>query len=255
MSSNTSKKPRVQSAARTIDILQTVAREGPLGLSAKELSDKLELPRQAVYHLVHTLVGADMLRRVGSSNYVLGFGTAALARGFRRQLAVADHFVRYTEMAADETGECAYLSGWIDGEVVVLASTRSNAPIQTAEVPLGQTGDTHARASGKLLLAMAPKDDIAIFLERHHFNRRTPNTITDAKAFAAELTNIRKDLISFDHEEWSAGLTCMAVPLGTLPAQLALSITAPTARFHERSAEYLKVLRRIASSYTSQETG
>jgi IclR family transcriptional regulator, acetate operon repressor len=247
MPAKSSDKPRVQSAARTIEILQAVAREGPFGLSAKALSEKLALPRQVIYHLVHTLVSVDMLRRVEGANYVLGLGMAALAQGFRRQLATADHIARYAETAARETGEPAYVSGWVDGEIVVLASARGSATIQAAEVPLGQAGDAHARAGGKLLLAMSPPAEAAAYLARHQFNRRTPNTIVDAETFAAELADIRKEWMAFDREEFSKGLSCVAVPIGAPPAQLALSVSAPTQRFLAQRADYLAALRRVAS--------
>jgi IclR family transcriptional regulator, acetate operon repressor len=238
-------KPRVQSAARTIDILQAVAREGAFGLSAKDISDQLKIPRQVIYHLVHTLVSVDMLRKVDGSNYVLGLGMAALAQGFRRQMATADHIARYADLVARETGEAAYVSGWVDGEIVVLASARGSAPIQAAEVPQGQAGNAHARASGKLLLAMSSAAETASYLRGHNFNRLTPNTIVDPDAFEAELGDIRKDWIGYDREEFSLGLSCMAVPIGQAPAQFVLGVSAPTPRFLSRRADYLAVLRRI----------
>ncbi|MHA6692484.1 helix-turn-helix domain-containing protein [Devosia sp. A449] len=113
------KAPRVQSAARTVEILLAVARHGPGGISAKNLSLELDLPRQVVYHQLHTLVSVDMLRKAGGSSYVLGLAVSTLVNGYRRQMAAPDQMGRFTELAAELTGETAYMVGWIDGEIVV----------------------------------------------------------------------------------------------------------------------------------------
>jgi len=180
-------KPRVQTAARTVAILQAVGRAGGDGITAKQLSEELGLPRQVVYHLVHTLVQVKMLRRARGTNLVLGIGVAALAHGFHMQMSSSGFLARCAKAAADATGETAYVSGWLDGEIVVLATARGSAPIQAAEVPQGTTGFAHARASGKLLLAMCPAEEIDAYLASHRLQSRTANTITRAAALRAEL--------------------------------------------------------------------
>ena len=103
-------KPRIQSAVRTIDVLQVVARASSSGVSARDLSAELKLPRQVIYHLIHTLLSVNMLRQVGGKNYVLGLSTANLARGYRRQTSAPEYLARYAERAAGETGETAYVA-------------------------------------------------------------------------------------------------------------------------------------------------
>jgi DNA-binding IclR family transcriptional regulator len=62
-------RPRVQSAARTINILLEVA-QSEKGLTTKEISERTGIGRQATYHLVHTLLEARMLTRTGGRRYV-----------------------------------------------------------------------------------------------------------------------------------------------------------------------------------------
>lgn len=240
-------KPRVRSAARTIDILQAVARGEATGISAREISEQLGLPRQVVYHLVHTLVGCDMLRKVGGNNYVLGLGMATLAHSFRRQMSTSDSLGGYAERASRSTGETAYVVGWVDDEIVVLETARGSAAIQAAEVSQGTAGEAHARASGKLLLAMSTDADVARYLAANPLNRRTPNTIAKPDAFTAELERIRGIWVSHEREEYSPGLSCMAVPIGRVPSRLALGISAPSERFEEHLAANLELLRTIAN--------
>lgn len=246
-------KPRVQTAARTAALLQEVGRSGSGGITAKKLSEQLQLPRQVVYHLVHTLMSVGMLRRSGTG-YVLGLGVGVIAQGFRRQLSSAtDGLGRYAAKAAKATGETAYVVGWLDTEIVVLSSRQGGLSIQAAEVPQGTTGDAHARASGKLLLAMASQEERDEYLASHPLVRRTPGTIVDKPALLASFSRILERQTATDLEEYELGLCCMAVPLGGISSQLALGISAPADRFRANEAEYERLLKEIAGS-DSEET-
>lgn len=238
-------KPRVQSAARAIDVLQAVARASSAGISAKDLSSQLGLPRQVVYHLIHTLVSINMLRQAGGKTYVLGLGVANIAQGYRRQTGAPDYLTRYAEQAAALTGETAYVVGWIDSEIVVLATARSASAIHAAEPLPGTAGDAHARASGKLLLAMSPEEEARAYLARHTLTARTENSLTDLAAIDAELVRIRRDWVAVEREEYSKGLACVAVPIGTPPTLLALGISAPLDRFDRNLQDYVEKLRAI----------
>ncbi|MFM9978510.1 MAG: IclR family transcriptional regulator [Sphingomonadaceae bacterium] len=238
-------KPRVQSAARVIDILQAVARAESSGISASTISAQLKLPRQVVYHLTHTLVEMNMLRKVGRGAYILGLGVSSIAQGFRRQIGTSDMVGSFAERAAALTGETAYVVGWLDDEIVVLGTARGAGVIQAAEVPRGTAGDAHARASGKLLLAMAEDREVDRYLAGHNFTRRTPNTLTNRKALDAELKRIRNNWYATEHEEYELGLSCLAVPLGNVPSSLVLGISAPTARLDAKLSEHLVTLTTL----------
>lgn len=240
-------KPRVQTAARTIAIATEVALAGPEGISAKDLSDRLNLPRQVVYHLVHTLVSIGFLRKARATNYVLGLGAAPIARSFGVQLRSGDMLSRYAAAAAKETGETAYVVGWMYNEIVVGASIRGSSSITATEIPEGTTGDAHARASGKLLLSSVPRETVEHYLRGNPLAKRTVNTLVDTDSFFRELDVTRERGFGIDAEEYEIGLSCIAVPLGGVSSMLALGISAPTARLKERMDHYLDILRRIAS--------
>jgi DNA-binding IclR family transcriptional regulator len=240
-------KPRIQTAARTIALLQEVANAGADGASAQSISHALRIPRQIVYNLIHTLMSVDMLRSVGNRSYVLGLGVASLAAGFRRQLLSQD-MVGYCQKVADITGETAYVVSWIGPEIVVLASSRGSLPIHAAELPQGAAGDAHARATGKLLLAMSLPEEVDQYLRNHPLRRLTAKTFTTKQALMRNLNIIRKTWISIDDQEYANGLSCVAVPIGTPPSQMALGLSTSTERFKAKKDEYVTVLRRIAQN-------
>lgn len=245
-------KPRVQTAARTVQVLTEVAIAAPGGISAKEISLKLGLPRQVVYHLVHTLVSIGALRKSNGNNFVLGLTMGPIAEGFRVQLASGDTLMRCATMAASSTGETSYVVGWLGNAIVVLASARGRSAIAAAEIPQGTSGDAHARASGKLLLSHTSPEVLDDYLARHPLVARTPNTITTRKAFDSALDRVREEGVAYDNEEYSPGLSCMAVPLGSRRiVRLALGISAPTERFRANLDRYREILVDIATMQTS----
>lgn len=240
------KGPRIQTAARTVDILLTVARAGPSGITAKKISETLELPRQVVYHLLHTMLSVEILHKVAGNSYVLGLAASVVASGYRRQNAAPEQLARYAERAAQVTGETAYLVGWVDDEIVVLANARGSAAIQAATLEPGTAGDAHSRASGKLLLALSSDEEVDRYLSAHPMRRLTPNTITARAAFRREVERIRKDQVSIDREEYAIGLTCLAVPVGRSGSRYAVGLSGPTERVTTNLDAYIAALRNVA---------
>lgn len=239
------RKPRVQTAVRTVAILLAVARSGN-GLKAKELSEQLSLPRQVTYHLLHTLLSTGIIRKNDRNRYVLGLPAAAIAEGLRRQLGLPEHLLPRVRAAVAATGETAYASGWVDGRIAVLATARGQSPVQAAEVPHGYSGQAHARATGKLLLALSGEAQREAYLAANPLGPVTARTITDPGLFRSELEEIGRRGYAVDREEFSEGLCCLAVPVEGLEGHYALGISVPRDRFEANLDIYLEALRKAA---------
>jgi IclR family transcriptional regulator, acetate operon repressor len=238
-------KPRVQSAARTIGILLAVARSRD-GLQVKEISAQLKLPRQVTYHLLHTLSATGVVRKRDENRYVLGLAAAVIVEGFRRQLGPPEQIAQKVRAVAAKCGETAYASGWVEGEIVVLATARGHSAIHAAEVPTGTSEDAHARASGKLLLALADPATRDAYLSGHRFTARTLKTITSMKRLTAALEDIRAQGYAVDDQEFAEGLCCLAVPLNFAGGQIVLSISVPADRFQNNFDRLLAMMRSEA---------
>lgn len=238
-------KPRIQSAVRTVSILLAVA-DSSNGLKAKEIMDKLGLSRQVTYHLIHTLHGTGIIRKNDANRYVLGLAAVSIAEGFTRQLAPPEHLARRVRAIVAMTGETAYAGGWVDGEIVALATARGESPVGAAQVPQGYSGHAHARAAGKLLLAMVEPSVRQAYLARHPLEARTRNTITDRNELTKEFERIRASGYSIDNEEFHEGLQCLAVPVEGLGGRFVLGISVPKQRFAESFDRYLAALLHAA---------
>jgi IclR family acetate operon transcriptional repressor len=238
-------KVRVQSAARAVAILLAVARSSN-GLKAKEISEILNLPRQTSYHLIHTLLATGTLRKSGQGRYLLGLAASSIADGFERQLEPAELLAPRVRAIIAATGETAYASGWIEDNVVALVTARGNAPVHAAEVPSGFKANAHARASGKLLLALADSRKREEYLSLHALVALTTRTIVSRDLLDKEFARIRERGHAVDDEEFAEGLCCLAVPLEGVENRFALCISVPKPRFEANRDRYLAILRDVA---------
>ena len=237
-------KPRVQSAARALSIISAVADSG-YGMTAREIAAEVGLNSATTYHLVHTLMGEGFLVSGGERRYRLGFRVGTLVDGFERQVVPAD-LVPFAQSLASVTGETAYISVRRQAELSTLCSVPGARAVSVLRSPLGPIESAHARASGKLLLALAPDYLREQYLAAHPLTRRTPATIIDRKAFDEELQATEARGYAVDHEEYVADVSCISVPL-VQDQLVAISISAPTNRLKSAFAGYLKAALEIAS--------
>jgi DNA-binding IclR family transcriptional regulator len=216
--------------------------DSPNGLRAKEITERLRLSRQVTYHLIHTMQGTGIIRKNDSNRYVLGLAAVSIVEGFSRQLAPPEHLAGRVRSIVADTGESAYASGWVDGEIVALATARGESPVGAAQIPQGYSGYAHARATGKLLLALGDPVAGEAYLASHSLEARTSHTITELDELLKEFEQIRTQGYAVDDEEFHEGLKCLAVPIEGLGGRFALGISVPKARFKANFERYLAAL-------------
>ncbi|HWB32103.1 MAG TPA: IclR family transcriptional regulator [Acidobacteriaceae bacterium] len=237
----TEPKPRVQSALRAVSMLLAIS-EAPNGLRVKDITEKLNLSRQVAYHLIHTMLSTGIIRKNESNRYVLGLAAVAIAEGFHRQLAPPEHLGRRVRSIVAATGEAAYASGWMGGDIVALYTARGQSPVGAAQIPQGYSGYAHARAAGKLLLALSDPASAEDYLDKHPREARTANTITGRQELLEEFQRIRERGYATDNEEFDLGIRCLAMPIQGLSGRYVLGISVPASRFDQNLQHYLEVL-------------
>jgi IclR family transcriptional regulator, acetate operon repressor len=239
-------KPRIQSVARAAALLNEIARSAA-GLTAQELSAATGLSRATTYHLVQTLAAVGYVVPGGDHRYRIGIGAGAIVEGFERHVVPEDLLPLARELA-QQTGETAYVAGREGSRLVLLCSVPGHHPVAVANSPIGPIQHGHARASAKLLLALAPEDERERYLAENPLLRITSRTITSRAELLAELERIRQAGYSTDQEEFHEGVCCYAAPLARGAAPFVLAMSAPKARFDEHRDDYLAAVLHIAAS-------
>jgi IclR family transcriptional regulator, acetate operon repressor len=238
---------RVRSAARTARLLLLVAESGDDGIGATEAAGRLGMAVPTTYHLLNTLADEGMLAKDSRKRFVLGPLAAVVADAHARRRTVPDYLLEPLHALAAETGETAYLVAWRGEEIVVLAGREGAHAVRVAEVERGPYRDAHARAGGKVLLALAPPDVRERYLAAHPPRALTAETISDPSALAAELDAIRAAGIAIDREELVEEVSCVAAPIMAGHALVgAYSVSAPSSRFDAHVDDLGEAVRRAA---------
>jgi len=137
----------------------------------------------------------------------------------------------------------------LNGEVIYLDRVEAEHWPLRLHYTIGSRVPLHCSAIGKLYLALASSVRRRRLLQSLELRRYTGTTLTDATQLEAELRQIRKEQVSFDREEYLAGVVCMAVPVIGKNGELlaALAIQAPEARMNVQTARrHLPALRQAA---------
>jgi IclR family transcriptional regulator, acetate operon repressor len=243
----------IRSVARASRILVQLG-EQPDGRTAKEVAVALELPLPTTYHLLGTLVAEGFVAKDSRRRYRLGPALGAIADAYVRQFNPPEYLIGPLHRLADETGETVYVVTWRHDGIVVLASVEGVSAVRVSGANLGYVESAHARASGKLLLALAPEEVRAGYLALHPLDPVTPRTIVQPDEFQLELERIRLRGYAVDEEEFREGVSCIAAPVnGSGRAVTAYSLSAPTERFGRRRTELIECV--LAATRRAAEAG
>ncbi len=247
---------RVQSVERAARLLHMIASTPEDERTVKNFADRMRTSVPTMYHLVNTLVDARLLTRDRSRRYHLGIEVGVLANAYFRQTHPPEELIEPLAMIIHETGESAYLGGWVNGELEVLAEMAGTRAVRVMDLKPGFHGSAHARAAGKVLLAFSDQADQARYLSAHPLDALTPHTITDPADLLAELTEIKRRGYASEEEEFMEGVACCAVPIlaGELPVG-AYTLAAPVERYRTSRRQYLEVLKAAAAMAASPRGG
>jgi IclR family transcriptional regulator, acetate operon repressor len=246
---NNARSGRIRSVSKAVRILVRVA-DADDGVSAKDVAEGLGMPIATTYHLLNTLLAERMLSKDSRRRYHLGPMVGALTDAFQRRPGPPEWLLHPLRTLAADTGETAYLSGWMHDEATVLATVEGSHSVRVQGLHTGFAGSAHARASGKVFLAFSDPAQRGQYLARHSLEPLTPNTITDPVTLQAELARVADRGFALDLEEFTAGVRCVSAPVmsGRFAAH-AYTVSVPSDRFdREREVLIAAVLRAAAAA-------
>jgi len=219
-------KTRVLS--RSYDILM-VLNHHPDGLSLREVGHYVKLPRSTVRRILDTLEEQNIVITAPSSSvYRLG-PTLALFASNIRPFDITKIARPMLMQAASQTDESIYLCIRAHAMAVVVDLIRGVNPLHTVTT-MGTSLPLHATACGKALLATLPDAELEA-LRSHKRVRYTARTLTDWEPLRAEIEEIRRTGVAYDHEEHQVGTSGLAIPIQGPGGEFGtVSIPLPTAR-------------------------
>ncbi len=231
----------VQTLERASFILDILG-QSPQGISIKDLSDRMHLPKGTTHRLVSSLSYFGYVRQDrNTKNYFLGFKLVELGNLLLSQLDLRKEAEPFLRDLAERTNETAHLV-ILDGYEIVyldkLEMETGGSGLRMAST-IGSRNPAHSCAVGKVLLAYLPGEALAGMVEEKGLTKRTGNTITDFDQLKDHLKLVRKQGYAIDDEENERGIRCVGAPVFNEAAKVvaAISVSGPAFRVTKKSVQ------------------
>jgi IclR family KDG regulon transcriptional repressor len=243
--------PRVVPAViRALDILELFLDHSLL--SARDIAERLALPRTTVHELLVTLVARSYLISVPGQPAQFRLGTPVLQLG--AAFAGSLDLVREAQDVAASCDEAVHVAV-LDGiDVIYLVKVDSTHPVRMVSA-VGRRLPAHCTAVGKALLASLDATDLDARLPDGDLPGMTPDSITDVDRLRAELDRVRTSGVAVDDGESDSAVRCVGAPVrdhtGTTIA--AMSISAPIIRWTPTAhAEWTRLVGEGAAALSAR---
>ncbi len=223
----------IERAMKIVDCFDEIHTERSL----KEISEQVGLNVSTVHGILNTLLAYGYIdKNSETSHYRLGLKFLIKANLVSDSLNLKDIGHPYTKALTDKYQETSNLCLYTNGEIYCIDTVWSPLSYLIVSSRVGYGLPIHSTASGKLLLANLPEDELMHLLEHHALAKLSANTITDRSQLLAALKQIRAQDYSTENEEVEPGVYSIASPIRDHRARVfgTISISGPVYRVRER---------------------
>jgi IclR family KDG regulon transcriptional repressor len=233
---NRNSKPRnlVQTIERASSILDILGQSSQ-GISIRELSNKIKLPKGTTHRLLSSLSYFGFARQDPKTrDYFLGFKLVDLGQLLLSQLDLRKEAEPFLRDLAERTRETVHLVFLDRNEIVYIdkVETDQNPSGLRMASRVGLRNPAHSCAVGKVLLSYLSEEELNSIIKEKGLAKRTENTITNPAQLKEHLRNVRAQGYATDDEENEKGIRCTAAPIFDEggKAIAAISISGPAFR-------------------------
>ena len=236
---------------KSIDLLYSFESHRP-EQSLFQISRNLGFPPSTTRRLLKVLMSRRLIQQDAATKlYRLGPGLFYLAAVAREGLEIGKIALPLMERLRDVTGENAVLHELRDGKRVCIEKVESKEVLRDS-LRVGDQFPAHAGASGKVLLACLPPEELKNYLKAGQgLKALTPRTITDPKKLAADLLRTRRQGFAYSRgERVMDGLCAISAPIfdseGRAPYSLTITLTPFRLQAKGRS-KLVEAVKRFAA--------
>ncbi|HJA91534.1 MAG TPA: IclR family transcriptional regulator [Candidatus Eisenbergiella merdipullorum] len=235
-----------RSTTRVLDALELIAGGGRNGYTLTEICQRLDAPKSSMFPILHTLCGRGYLTlQADSGRYTTGPSALRLGNAYLENIDALDEITKELQIITAACSETSYFATLKGGNVFYLAKADSPEPIRMVAA-IGHSLPAYSTGIGKALLTDCSLPDLKR-LYPDGLKPLTSHTITDLQALEEQLVKARKSGFSYESEESTPYICCIAVPLrkgGQIVA--AVSVAVPVFRYTEEKAELIRLLLKTA---------
>lgn len=245
----------VQVLDRALDMLDLLAAHP--GLTLSEVAERMEQSPSTVHRLLHSLAARGMVESDPATQaWNIGPATFRLGSAFMRRSGIVERARPILQNLMKHTGETANL-GILNGDAVLFVSQAETHETIRAFFPPGTRSPLHASGIGKALLAFGRDEVLRSYLDGSTLTRFTDKTLTTPEALTEDMARIRSRGFSFDDEERTRGMRCIAAPVFDLTGEAiaGVSVSGPTHRIGHEHVKTLGAVVAAAAAELSQAMG
>ena len=243
----------MSSLERALDILATLERAGcSMGLS--ELSRATSLHKATAQRLLSVLHRRDFVQKT-HGRYRVGAAVVPLAYAFLGENSLPKAARPMLEQLTLTSGETSSLFVRQGMERVVIQRVNSPHPLRYS-LQVGQRLPLHLGASGRVLAAAMPQDELAQLLEQLRDARSASGEALSRSEFLAKIEEAKRRGFAVSMEERASDVASVAAPIvvpgeGTIAA---LALAGPVSRVTQERAgqlanEVCRVAEEVARAY------
>ncbi len=231
----------VQTIQRVSSILEVLA-QTPRGISIRDLSLRLKLPKGTTHRLLSSLTYYGYVRQdTGTRNYFLGLKLVELGNLLLSQLDLRKVAEPFLADLADKTKETVHLVFLDRNEIVYIDKVETDHHTSGLRMAsrVGLRNPAHSCAVGKVLLSHLSEGELDILIAEKGLPQRTENTITDPARLKGHLKTVRAQGYAIDDEENEKGIRCVAAPVynESGKAVAAISVSGPAFRVTRKAVQ------------------
>lgn len=205
------------------------------GISLKELSAKVDLPKGTTHRLLTSLAYFGYVRQASESkNYYLGFKLVELGNRLLDHLDLRAQARPFLISLCKKTKETVHLVILDQDEALYVDKVVSDEKPGGLQMVsrIGLRVPAHCSSVGKVFLARFSEQELEILVMKKGLEKRTENTITDPEKLKRHLKLIYRQGYAIDDEENERGIRCVGAPVLNQHGQViaAVSISGPAVR-------------------------
>jgi IclR family transcriptional regulator, KDG regulon repressor len=241
---------------RTIAILEAVGARAS-GMSNAEISRKLDIPKSSASYILRALEKHGYLRRDGENGkYRLGLKVLNLGRGALSGVDVREVALPIMRSLVEHVHITSHLA-ILDGTQAVYVERVESPGFIKMDTWIGRRMEIYSTSVGKSLVSHLPETQVQAILRDRGMKKRTHTTITNPTRFLRELELVRERGYSFDDEENSVGVRCVAAPVFNAAGDVeaALNITGTTQQVNKETLPRIIDLVKESARRISTQLG
>ena len=214
----------IQSVERAFSILEMFQQSNHSEHSVKEISVFLGLNKSTTFGLINTLTNLGYLQQNSENQkYALSLKLLSFSNTIKLQNIIIRTVHPYLERLTNRYGETAHCAiGHNDG-VIYIDKVETTGSIYLS-TQIGTRNDLHCTGVGKCILAYLPPEQQELIFSKS-LATKTYYTITNSERLREEIRNVSQKGYALDREEFSIGLSCVAVPVFSAPGEIACAIS------------------------------